>query len=80
MTTGDNVLAAPLSVLGLTRRAYNALTGNGFRTVGDLVAATELEVWRLPQLGPASMDDIKSKLTARGLALSPGGLPRAKRK
>jgi len=29
------LLAAPLSVLGLTLRAYNALLNNGFSTVGD---------------------------------------------
>ena len=39
-----DVLAAPLSVLGLNIRATNALLNNGFSTVGDLLAKTEREL------------------------------------
>jgi DNA-directed RNA polymerase subunit alpha len=73
MTTGDDdLLAAPLSVLGLSIRASNALLNNGVTTVGDLVAKTETELWRLPHVGPTTMADIKGKLSARGLSLRPG--------
>jgi len=41
MTGDDEALAAPLSVLGLSIRASNALLNNGFSTVGDVVAKTE---------------------------------------
>src|SRR5689334_10876899 len=41
MTCNDEALAAPLSVLGLSIRASNALLNNGFSTVGDVVAKTE---------------------------------------
>ena len=36
MIGDDEALAAPLSVLGLTIRASNALLNNGFSTVGML--------------------------------------------
>ena len=70
--SGD-ILAAPLSHLGLTIRAINALLNNGFRTVGDVVAMTEVDLTRLPRFGPATLADIKTKLSARGLALRAGG-------
>ena len=69
----EAVLAAPLSVLGLNIRATNALLNNGFSTVGDLLAKTERELARLPLIGPSNMREIKAKLSARGLALHPGG-------
>ena len=34
--TGNEALAAPLSVLGLSIRASNALLNNGFSTLGDV--------------------------------------------
>jgi len=74
MTEADEaVLAAPLSVLELNIRATNALLNNGFSTVGDLLAKTERELARLPLIGPSNMREIKAKLSARGLALHPGG-------
>ena len=59
MTTGDDVLAAPLSTLGLATRLTNTLLSNGFSTVGDLVAKSELEIWQLHYLGPATLAEIK---------------------
>ena len=41
--TGD-ILNAPLSILGLQLRAYNALLNNGISTVGDLVARTDVDL------------------------------------
>jgi hypothetical protein len=70
-TSGDNLLAAPLSVLGLTIRTNNALLNNDFSTVGDVVARTEVELARLPLIGGVIMAEIKAKLSARGLALLP---------
>jgi DNA-directed RNA polymerase alpha subunit len=73
MTTGgDELLRAPLSVLGLAIRVYNALLNNGFSTVGDVVANSEVDLWRLHYLGPASVAHIKAKLSAHGLELRPG--------
>jgi DNA-directed RNA polymerase subunit alpha len=72
MTLNDNVLGAPLSVLGLNIRATNALLNNGLSTVGDVLAKTEIELWQLPGVGPGTMMEIKAKLSARGLTLRPG--------
>ena len=74
MTSGDDeLLGAPLSVLGLNIRASNALLMNGINTVGDLLAKTETELWRLPLIGLSNMTEIKGKLSARGLTLRPNG-------
>jgi DNA-directed RNA polymerase alpha subunit len=72
MTPDEDVLSAPLSVLGLTLRASNALLNNGFSTVEEVMAKTDVELARLPLIGPSIMADIKAKLRARGLALCDG--------
>ena len=80
MTTGDNdMLTAPLSSLGLATRLTNTLLNNGFSTIGDVVAKTELEIWQLHYLGPTTLTEIKTKLSALGLTLRPGP-PLPKRK
>jgi len=71
MIGDDEALAAPLSVLGLNIRATNALLNNGFSTVGDVVAKTEIEILQQPNLGPVT----KAKLSALGLALRPSPPP-----
>jgi len=77
MTIDDEVLNAPLSVLGLSFRARRALLDCGFGTVGDVVAKTTVQLAKLPRLGPASLAEIKAKLNARGLSLRElgGALP-----
>ena len=81
MTGDDEALAAPLSVLGLTIRASNALLNNGCNTLGDVVAKTERELlWQLPGVGQGTLTEIKAKLGTRGLALRPGSLRPYKRK
>jgi hypothetical protein len=81
MTGDDEGLAAPLSVLGLSVRASNALLNSGFSTVGDIVARTETELAGLPSIGAFTIIDIKTKLIAHSLTLranSPG--PRKSRR
>ena len=51
MTPDDDVLSAPLSVLGLTLRASNALLNNCFSTVQEVMAKTDVELARLPLIG-----------------------------
>ena len=75
MTLNDDVLGAPLSVLGLSVRAFNALLNNGFSTVGDVVAKPEIELWQLPHVGKCTLAEINAKLGARGLTLRPGRPP-----
>jgi DNA-directed RNA polymerase subunit alpha len=72
VTGDDNMLAAPLSSLGLDTRTTNTLLNNGLQTIGDLVAKTEVEIWQLPYFGPTTLAQIKAKLSALGLGLRPG--------
>ena len=41
----------------------------GFKTVGDILAKTAIELARLPLIGPSNVTEIKAKLSAKGLAL-----------
>ena len=75
VTGDDEALAAPLSVLGLSIRASNSLLSNGFSTVGEVVAKTEIELWQLPHVGRGTLAEIKAKLSVRGLTLRPGQPP-----
>jgi DNA-directed RNA polymerase subunit alpha len=75
----DDVLSAPLSVLGLSVRASNALLISGFSTLRDVVALTEIELLKLPGVGRGTLTEIKAKLSSRGLTLLSGS-PRPKRK
>ena len=77
MIGDDEALAAPLSVLGLTIRASNALLNNGCNTVGDVVALTEIELRQLRGVGRGTLTEIKTKLSSRGLTLL-SGPPRPK--
>jgi len=81
MTTGDgDLLASPLTILGLTLRSYNALTTNGISTVGDLLAHTEVDIATLPRIGPIVLAEIKAKLSANDLPLREGRSPYWKRR
>ena len=70
MTTGDvDLLASPLTSLGLAVRSYNPPKSNGISTVRDLLAYTEIEIASLPSIGPIILADIKAKLSANDLML-----------
>ena len=77
MTGDEDVLSAPLSVLGLSVRASNALLISGFSTLKDVVALTEIELRQLRGVGRGTLTEIKTKLSSRGLTLL-SGPPRPK--
>jgi DNA-directed RNA polymerase subunit alpha len=62
----DDVLIEELE-LGV--RSYNCLKRESIQTVGDLVSKTEAELLNIPNFGKKSIDEVKDKLTERGLAL-----------
>ena len=62
----DEVLIEELE-LGV--RSYNCLKREGIQTVGDLISKTEAELLNIPNFGKKSIDEVKEKLTARGLGL-----------
>ena len=80
MTGDDEALAAPLSVLGLTVPAFSMRSmNNGCNTVGDVVALTEIELWKLPGVGPGHPDGDQGEAErARLNPPRPDGPPRPK--
>ena len=63
-------LALPVEELQLTLRSYNSLRRDGIHTVGELAARTSEELLAIDNIGPASVEEIKQRLAARGLSLS----------
>jgi len=67
----QELLAEPISVLGLTVRAQNCLEGAGVDTVGRLLEYTEDQLLEIRNLGKTTLDEIVAKLAGRNLSLSP---------
>src|SRR5438132_11830131 len=68
-------LALPIEELDLTVRSYNCLKREGIHTVGELVSRSEADLLDIRNFGAKSIDEVKMKLAAMGLALkdSPPG-------
>ncbi|HVB46493.1 MAG TPA: SRPBCC domain-containing protein [Streptosporangiaceae bacterium] len=62
-------LDASLDDLKLAPRAASGLRRKGITTVGQLAAKTGDELLTIDGIGPASVEEIKAKLTERGLVL-----------
>ncbi|MDR2985564.1 MAG: hypothetical protein LBV34_12050 [Nocardiopsaceae bacterium] len=60
---------APIDDLKLPPRATASLHKNGIATVGQLASKDEAELRAIDGIGPASVDDIKSKLKDLGFTL-----------
>ena len=72
-------LALPIEEMELTVRSYNCLKREGIHTVGELVARSEADLLDIRNFGAKSIDEVKGKLAAMGLALKdspPGFDPR----
>ena len=67
--TGPTVEDELIEELELGVRSYNCLKREGIQTIGDLVSKTEAELLNIPNFGKKSIDEVKEKLTERGLAL-----------
>jgi DNA-directed RNA polymerase subunit alpha len=63
------LLGRSVDDLELSVRASKALTLLGIQTLGDLVSRTEAELLGIKNFGATSLDEIKQKLTERGLGL-----------
>jgi carbon monoxide dehydrogenase subunit G len=59
----------PLEKLNLSLRAYNSLRKEGIHTIGELTARTGEDLLAIDGIGPASLEEIRGKLAASGLAL-----------
>ncbi|MDQ3715726.1 MAG: DNA-directed RNA polymerase subunit alpha, partial [Actinomycetota bacterium] len=65
----------PIEDMDLTVRSYNCLKREGIHTVGELVTRSEADLLDIRNFGQKSIDEVKLKLAAMGLALkdSPAG-------
>ena len=68
-STGGGMDEVLIEELELGVRSYNCLKREGIQTVGDLISKTEAELLNIPNFGKKSIDEVKEKLTARGLGL-----------
>lgn len=62
----DDELNTPIDELNLSVRSYNALKNSGYKTLNDVVNATEIELLQLHSLGKKSLKEIKKLLNAYG--------------
>lgn len=65
----NRTLDRPIEELELSVRAYNCLKRAGINTIDELVHRTELEMFRVRNLGKKSLDEVKHKLGALDLSL-----------
>ena len=65
----EAVLDKAVGEMNLSVRARKALQLLNIGSVGDLVSHTEAELMGVKNFGATSLDEIKSKLTERGLGL-----------
>ncbi len=68
-------LSTPIEQLDMTVRSYNCLKREGIHTVGELITRSEADLLDIRNFGAKSIDEVKIKLGALGLALkdSPPG-------
>jgi uncharacterized protein len=66
-------LSQPIEELNLPLRSYNSLRREGIHTLADLSARTPEDLLAIENIGPASVEEIRRKLTEHGLALSDSG-------
>jgi len=63
-------LIRPLSSLGLSNRALNALQADGFYTVGDLIKMTQAEMLKMPNFGRKSINEVLEAIDSLGLRMA----------
>lgn len=75
----ETALAADLAMsiddLNLQSRSYNALSREGIRSVGELVARSEADLLDIRNFGAKSIEEIKVKLAEMGMALKDSPQP-----
>jgi len=60
----------PIEELDLSVRAYNCLKRQGINTVGQLTECSEADLLNIRNFGAKSIEEVKDKLQAMGLALA----------
>lgn len=64
-------LNSPVDALDISMRSRNRLIANRIDTVGDLINCTEAKLKSIPNLGKASIENIKTALARYGYELKP---------
>ncbi|MCB4792653.1 MAG: DNA-directed RNA polymerase subunit alpha [Elusimicrobia bacterium] len=70
----NELLKQPISIMDLSVRSYNSVTGAGLKTIGDLVIKQEEEILSFKNCGKRSITEIKEKLQELGLSLGMKGI------
>jgi hypothetical protein len=65
----DSRLNVSIDTMELTIRSANCLKAENINTIDELVAKTEMELLKTPNLGRKSLNEIKEVLASRGLYL-----------
>ena len=73
------LLEQPVSSLNLSVRASNGLEVLGCKVIGDVINHTEDELLAVKNFGQVSLNEVKNKLTALGLALKTPIKPEAEK-
>jgi Bacterial RNA polymerase, alpha chain C terminal domain len=74
-TLAERYADFPVHALDLTTRSLTVLSRRGIRTVGQLLELSDLDLWRLRNMGTVSLGEIIAALARLGLEVRRGGLP-----
>ena len=66
------LLGEPVSILELSSRSQRCMDRLGIETIADLLGRNELELVSQKNFGVTSLNEVKRKLTERGLNLTTG--------
>ena len=66
-SVSESQLTMPIEALKLSARAYNCLTGQAIKTVGELLRQSEEDLLAIHNFGEVTLDEVREKLTEVGL-------------
>lgn len=66
----DGLRTKSVEELGLSQRIVRILKRGGVKTIGDLVGLTERDLAMLPNMGPTSVTEIRTRLADMGFKLA----------
>ena len=62
-----------IELLNLSTRSYYCLKNEGINSIGDLVQYNDMDLFRIPNFGQKSYDEVKGKIDDLNLKFSPEG-------
>jgi DNA-directed RNA polymerase alpha subunit len=70
MIENESIDTLPFPARHLRRRAVNALKNERIFTIAELTRRDEIDLMRVPNLGPLTLSALKAALRERGLRLA----------